>query len=201
MEKWIIFNCFYQNLCSCTFLRCIFFFLHEGLNTRAAREHILCCCKKCTTTYQRQACGQNLLTNHYSKSRWKHRENRKMICQSCEETSNSWTCDLCAQKKTRVEYSSMMWMHRFYNDQRTLCLDCSRPACTSPTCKTCRSCRNETCKQLGCTEPIRPLNAKLLPQTLDDVQNFRCSNCRARCAICNRSELETSFGESAKRHR
>ena len=89
-----------------------------------------------------------------------------------------------------------MWHNRFTKDQRTLCLQCCRPPCTGPLCKTCPVCRDEACNGVNCKKAIQPLHPKLLPQTLEDVAGYLCGNCRQRCALCKEAKSKAEFPSS-----
>ena len=115
----------------------------------------------------------------------KAKTGRRTLCKACCQHQNDatcHTCDVCQLSKAKSEYWASAWKHRAETGQRTLCKECSHPACTARHCKTCRSCRNPACKKTRkgshCTDEIQPLNAKQLPQTLDEVQRFLCTNCK-----------------------
>ena len=100
------------------------------------------------------------------------------ICSGC----GGYKCDVCEQNLPQPAYSTSMWQHRHKKTQRTLCKNCSRPPCTAKHCKTCRNCRNEECrkttKRSHCTDDIEPLQAMLLPRTMEEVHDYLCRSCR-----------------------
>ena len=86
---------------------------------------------------------------------------------------------------------------------RLRCRDCSHPQCTSPSCSTCRTCRNVTCRRKdSCQQPVVPLLTKDQPQTLVEKQSFRCSACKyPACAVCRKampSGSRSRFARSGK---
>ena len=106
------------------------------------------------------------------------------MCLSCEQAAQTHPCELCRKIKEKDDYSHSMWKHRFDSDQRSLCLQCCRPQCTSPHCKTCRVCRDPACKKRKCNNKIIPLHPKQLPGTLEDVATYLCPPCRDITCKC-----------------
>ena len=94
-------------------------------------------------------------------------------------------CDVC-EEVDPAKFSASMVSHRSHNNQRTLCLDCTNPACTASDCTTCRTCRNPACKRTdGCEKPAAPLHSSQYPKSMADKLSFRCSACRKmKCSRC-----------------
>ena len=64
-------------------------------------------------------------------------------------------------------------------DRQARCIDCSRPGCTNPKCRTCHRCRALTCRGgRHCSGEIRPLQAKQQPKTIAEKHQFRREHCR-----------------------
>ena len=83
---------------------------------------------------------------------------------------------VCGDVKPRECFSESVVHNR--KTQNVRCMDCASPACTSPGCKTCKSCRDVTCNHPACAKTPEPLNSMLSPKTLEEVQNFKCANCK-----------------------
>ena len=105
-----------------------------------------------------------------------------ILAMLCYAYAYAWATAHIGTTKAKNEFSATVWDNKAKPGQRTLCKECSHPACTSKHCKTCRTCRNPTCKKTSkrshCTDEIQVLNAKQLPKTLEEVQRFLCTNCK-----------------------
>ena len=80
--------------------------------------------------------------------------------------------------------------NRSYNNRRrTLCLDCTNPACTALDCTTWTICRNPGCKRKDrCEKRAAPLNSSQYPKSMADQLSFRCSAChKMKCSHCKRA--------------
>ena len=94
-------------------------------------------------------------------------------------------CDVCKEVDP-AKFSASMLKHKSELTQRTLCIDCTNPACTASDCTTCKVCRNPACKRTArCAKPATPLNSSQYPNTMADKLSFRCSACRKmKCSRC-----------------
>mgnify|MGYP005667573461 FL=1 len=108
------------------------------------------------------------------------------LCIQCtgEREEEKFTCAVCGKAKPKAGFPDSMWKNRTNKDHRCLCFDCCRPRCTSQHCNTCPVCRDEACKNKTCAKAIKPLNSKLLPRSMQDVETYLCLNCRCKCAVC-----------------
>ena len=97
-------------------------------------------------------------------------------------------CDVCDEVDP-AKFSVSMVGNRSYNNRRTLCLDCTNPACTAPDCTTCTICRNPACKRKDrCEKRAAPLNSSQYPKSMADKLSFRCSAChKMKCSHCKRA--------------
>ena len=114
-------------------------------------------------------------------------------CQRC-----LLTCIICkTDEESRFSKSAMK--HKSYKTQKIRCIECSHPACTNPGCITCQSCRDVKCKRLLCAKTPAPLNSRQQPTTEEEVQNFKCANCRAdastafNCIGCHKAKHCEAF--------
>ena len=87
-------------------------------------------------------------------------------------------CDVCNDVDL-AKFSESMVANRRYNNWRTLCLDCTNPACTVPDCTTCTICWNRACKRKDRWEKrAASLKSSQDPKSMADKVSFRCSACR-----------------------
>ena len=84
--------------------------------------------------------------------------------------------------KDATLFSKSAYHHKGDYSRRPRCNECSNecshPVCTNPGCRTCRSCRRVICTRFFCSKSPTPLNAKQQPKTREELQNFRCANCK-----------------------
>ena len=94
-------------------------------------------------------------------------------------------CDVCNEVDPE-KLSVIMVGDKNYSNRRTLCLDCTNPACTAPDCTTCTICRNPACNHKGqCAKQVALLTSSQHPKSMADKLSFRCSACRRmKCSIC-----------------
>ena len=97
-------------------------------------------------------------------------------------------CDVCNETDP-TKFSKSMVGNKSLSNRRTLCLDCTSPACTAPDCKTCKRCRNPACKRTNrCDKQPKRLNTSQYPKTMAEKISFRCSACqRTKCSLCQRA--------------
>ena len=158
-------------------------------------------------------CGEHVPTCNYVKGsgqEWQAEVFEKIIktgrlrrCLKCTKCTTRCECSVCAKLLPPTSFSaSRMQNHNKPSHARQLvCVDCSNPACISAACSTCRVCRDPACTRLQCDQPIKPLNPKELPTSLEDVKNFFCQNCRFPCALCTVPKGERDFPKSMWHHR
>ncbi len=129
-------------------------------------------------TCTRRSCNTERAPLH---QHWRPKTNKELqqfLCQKCRHP-----CSLCEERKAQAQFPESMWHHRFA--QRTLCLDCCRPRCTSTQCATCTVCRDHTCtKRTRCKDPIRPLHSKKSLTTKEDLATYLCDQCRYITCAC-----------------
>ena len=122
------------------------------------------------------------------------------ICSKCRHSLPLHPCDVCKKQKSPNEYTDSMWHNRSDTNRRTLCKDCCRPPCSAAHCRTCRTCRDEACKNTTkrsrCTASLEQLHPKQLPQTLSDVQEFLCS---VTLLACEKTPMATDAGKRCQR--
>ena len=72
------------------------------------------------------------------------------------------------------------------SDRNFRCFDCQHPPCANPACQTCPECRERSCKKdATCTASIKPLNARLMPRTLEEKASYECDLCMfPACSVC-----------------
>ena len=58
-------------------------------------------------------------------------------------------CDVCDEVDPE-KFSVIMVGDKSYSNRRTLCLDCTHPACTAPDCTTCTKCRHTFLQHTSC---------------------------------------------------
>ena len=127
-----------------------------------------------------------------------YKDVEKFRCQRCV-----FTCSICEETKDATLFSKSAYHHKGDYSRTLRCNECSHPACTNPGCRTCRSCRKVTCARFYCSESPKPLNSKQLPKTREELQNFRCANCKDdplyTCVGCKKAKSEEAFkGEDMK---
>ena len=111
---------------------------------------------------------------------------QNFYCTACR-----FPCDVCGETKGKDGYPPSMWQNRSKRTQRTLCFRCCRPPCSSKTCKTCAVCRDPNCKRRKCDSAIQPLNARNLPRSIDEVEQFLCATCRNITCQCGKTMSAT----------
>ena len=84
---------------------------------------------------------------------------------------------------------------------RPRCEDCSRPQCTSASCRTCPNCRSPECRRKKkCKEPIQPSSSPQFPRTSGEKQTNRCVACRfPPRTVCRRAMCKGSQSLFARR--
>ena len=119
----------------------------------------------------------------------KARPDRRLVCLECSRAPpvETQACAVCSAQKTKSEFGTSMWMHKARPDRRLVCLECSRPRCTAKNCTTCQVCRDPDCRKRKCNKPLTSLNAKLMPQSLEEVRTFLCSTCRKTTCRCGKA--------------
>ena len=97
------------------------------------------------------------------------------------------TCSRCGPLPKNA-FSESDAHHATNPNRVTLCRNCRSPACTNPSCPTCRICRDASCRLPGqCGKSLVPVNPKVLPETEQERLRFLCHNCRfPSCQRCNR---------------
>ena len=115
---------------------------------------------------------------------WHNRVTQPALCLICvaKKNSETYVCDLCKVSKETAAFPASMVRNRGNQKRRFLCTDCAHPPCASKHCKTCPRCRDPACRKTTrrdhCQAAIESLNAKQLPTTIGDVQEFLCQKCR-----------------------
>merc|ERR1711974_416327 len=77
-------------------------------------------------------------------------------------TNGSHGCDVCHSPKSKAEFTASIWKNPMTAKQRTLCLWCCRPPCTSQARPTFPVCRDPGCQEQNCKRDVVPLHASLL---------------------------------------
>ena len=137
-------------------------------------------------THKCQECKQSKTEAMFSASMWnnKAKTTRSILCLVCEQArQKTQQCKLCKEFKMQNAFSQSMWENARHADhQRTLCLDCVFPACTSKRCKACPSCGAHHRKNGKCIEKAarETPNSKHLPKSMEDIRFWLCSTCRPK---------------------
>ena len=144
-------------------------------------------CAKCKETKPKVA---------FSDSMWKNRHHKTQqggLCIQCQSENQEETCKcaICKTPQPKTAFPESMWNHRHQEDRTLRCLNCSRPPCTAQQCKTCTVCRDPECKRRKCTNPIVPLNSKLLPKDAEEVERYLCRNCQYITCKCGNRMSQT----------
>ena len=95
--------------------------------------------------------------------------------------------------------------HNSYTYDTRKCKECTSPACTNPSCSTCKQCRNPTCEVKGtCTKPLFAMNPKSahLPKHKKDLEAFLCETCRdgLYCNVCMQRKASAEFSTQMRKN-
>ena len=74
---------------------------------------------------------------------------------------------------------------------KRICIDCSHPACTNPSCKTCKVCRDTSCKKKRCNKKPRALLGKAA-QYLGRAAQYECDACLFPKCACGKEMSSTT---------
>ena len=145
-------------------------------------------CRICRdpTCSERENCQKPLLPT--TRPLWPKNLHDKTVFKRLTCSGVATRCDVCDEVDP-AKFSASMVGNRSYKNRRTLCLDCTNPACTAPDCTTCQICRNPACKRTSrCDKQPTRLNATQYPKTMAEKISFRCNACqKMKCSLCRRA--------------
>ena len=116
--------------------------------------------------------------------------------EKCTRSKQVITCSLCGTNDAEA-FTSSAWNNRTSATQNIRCRDCGHPPCSALGCTTCDKCRNIKCQRVRCTLKPEPLNAQLLPKTMEAVRNFKCALC-AKLPLCKKCGRTLGRGKFSK---
>ena len=123
-----------------------------------------------------------------------------MTCRGETDDSSHWQCDVCKQQKPRASFGVSALRNRSIETQNTRCFECANLVCTAPNCPTCKKCRDPSCTSSTCNKEVRTLNSKYLPETHEDVLNFRCKRCSGiPCDLWKTVTPRSAFPDSVRK--
>ena len=128
-------------------------------------------CRKCRDPYCRDRVNCQEPLKPTTRPLWPKKLKDKMVfkCLTCSRLATR--CDVCDEMDP-AKFSVSMVGNRSYSNRRTLCLDCTNPACTAPDCTTCTICRNPACNRKDrCENQVALLNSSQYPKSMADKLN------------------------------
>ena len=161
------------------------------------RKTICKTCQQEKKTWTCASCGVDKPSEEFSKNQWHNRRLQRTTCIACEKKpmESFYECALCGPLPASAFPTDVVGDPVALKLARYKCIlrctNCAFPACTHPTCPTCKQCGDIACKRKKCRALRKPLHGKQRPQSLQERDSWLCSACKTRCWTCARGKIKT----------